>query len=174
MREELRKALMLIKEECKKHVCESCDHCNISFQYCPYRGNAEEAPFSWEIPEPEAEASKDPCKGCKYEDASSYIEPCLSCDRRHKSSLPDNFESKERKHYIPFDLSKKEVRDKLRGKWIVHKKRKSEIMIYDFWVSDGTDTWFCMGVKGKDLLESFTFLDGSPCGEEVEDGSKTS
>ena len=172
MREELRQALMLIEKECMGSDCSSCQIRGDN-KSCPLRQTV--LPFSWDIPELEAEAkaksesSIDPCKECKYEDVSSHIEPCLSCHNRGwgYGLFNDNFEPKK-KHYIPFDLSKKEVRDKLRGKWIVHKKRASEIMIHDFWVSEGAHTWFCAGFNGKDLLKSFTFLDGSPCGEDFE------
>lgn len=72
--------------------------------------------------------------------------------------------------YVPFDLSKKEVRDKLRGKWIVHKETESEEMINEFGCNHGKGTWYCLiGFDSKMLLKYWTFLDGSPCGESIEE-----
>lgn len=70
--------------------------------------------------------------------------------------------------YVPFDLSKKEVRDKLRGKWIVNKITKGEKMISNFWIVGIISPWVCAdGNTGADLLAKFTFLDGTPCGQKI-------
>ena len=71
--------------------------------------------------------------------------------------------------YEPFDLSKKEVRDKLRGKWISHKSLEFEKMIYEIWVDVRLKIWYCNGFTSEELFRSYTFLDGSPCGEKVEE-----
>lgn len=71
--------------------------------------------------------------------------------------------------YVPFDLSKKEVRDKLRGKWISHKSLEFEKMIYEIWVDVRLKIWYCNGFTSEELFRSYTFLDGSPCGESIEE-----
>lgn len=73
--------------------------------------------------------------------------------------------------YVPFDLSKKEVRDKLRGQWIVPKNKNgiiAESMI-DRFAKDSFCDWLCIGYPAEELLEKMTFLDGTPCGEKVEE-----
>lgn len=70
--------------------------------------------------------------------------------------------------YAPYDLSKKEVRDKLRGKWVKSKDCGSEFLISAFELrNDGKS--LIQGYTSKSFLESFTFLDGTPCGEKVEE-----
>lgn len=74
-----------------------------------------------------------------------------------------------KKKYVPFDLYRPEGRDKLRGKWIREKETNNEYCINSFLYScDGYCT--ANGWGGKTLLNSFEFLDGTPCGEleEVE------
>lgn len=72
--------------------------------------------------------------------------------------------------YTPYDLSKKEVRDKLRGKWIVRKDNElvNEEVIFRF-AQDGIGFFHCNGYTAKELLDMFTFSDGTPCGEKVEE-----
>lgn len=86
---------------------------------------------------------------------------------------------KDHKKYVPFDLSKPEVRDGLRGKWIKrsHISLASnlclETIIVDFEQVDegaeGIDSiyWTANGINSHELFEDWTFLDGTPCGEEV-------
>lgn len=77
--------------------------------------------------------------------------------------------------YVPFDLSKKEVRDKLRGQWIVDKEEKSELCINNFKHNEKIDEWSVQDCFTGDyitpfgLLTCYTFLDGTPCGEKVEE-----
>lgn len=74
--------------------------------------------------------------------------------------------------YVPYDLSKKEVRDKLRGKWIVRKGSDAERLITSF-TKDSYGNWsYDVGFGGgnnNELLANYTFLDGTPCGEKVEE-----
>ncbi len=65
--------------------------------------------------------------------------------------------------YVPFDLSKKEDRDFLRGKWIRHKVTGDE---YQITVLSNNLAISC---TGKELLKYFTFLDGTPVGKKVEE-----
>ena len=69
--------------------------------------------------------------------------------------------------YVPFDLSKKEDRDALRGKWIKHKRYGTEILIDCF--SLDTGKWYVNGYSAKPLFCNFLFLDGSPVGKKVEE-----
>lgn len=78
--------------------------------------------------------------------------------------------------YVPYDLSKKEVRDKLRGKWIVEKEEKREFCINNFDYRERNDNqWSVQDCFTGDyitpfgLLTCYTFLDGSPCGQKVEE-----
>lgn len=69
--------------------------------------------------------------------------------------------------YVPFDLSKKEDRDFLRGKWIRHKKYSTEILIDCFSIDTGK--WYVNGYSAQPLFDNFTFLDDSPVGKKVEE-----
>ena len=73
--------------------------------------------------------------------------------------------------YVPFDLSKKEDRDALRGKWITKKRYETEVLI-DFFTKHTNyddEEWEACGFTGEELLEECTFLDGSPVGKKVEE-----
>ena len=74
--------------------------------------------------------------------------------------------------YVPYDLSNKEVRDKLRGQWIVRKGSDAERLITSF-TKDSYGSWsYDVGFGGgnnNELLANYTFLDGTPCGEKVEE-----
>ena len=69
--------------------------------------------------------------------------------------------------YVPFDLSKKEVRDTLRGKWVKHSNTGNEYQITQF--SCRNNVWTAIANTGEELLKYFTFLDGSPVGKKVEE-----
>lgn len=77
--------------------------------------------------------------------------------------------------YVPFDLSKKEVRDKLRGQWVINKDDGGEFCINNFSFNKGNEQWSVCDYKVGDyilplgLLQNHTFLDGTPCGEKVEE-----
>lgn len=94
------------------------------------------------------------------------------------------------KKYVPFDLDKPEVRKNLMGKTIVHNYGLDgdgefrEMMIIGFenkgdedaddyssnGDTKGTIAWTATSAFHADeLLKECTFIDGSPCGEEVED-----
>lgn len=84
-----------------------------------------------------------------------------------------------KKKHVPFDLSKPEVRDRLRGQWIRRKPYSFnpgyclEVVIDCFEQVDegaeGLDSiyWVVNGISALELLEDWTFLDGSPCGQEM-------
>ncbi len=64
--------------------------------------------------------------------------------------------------YVPFDLSKVEDRDFLRGKWIRHKMTGDEYQITSLSKN------LAIGTTGKELLKYYTFIDCSPVGKKVE------
>lgn len=77
------------------------------------------------------------------------------------------------KKLVPYDLSKKEDRDALRGKWVVDSDG-GEHFINEFYPTRE----ICNGVylamrtncgNGIILFENYTFLDGSPVGKEVKE-----
>ena len=78
---------------------------------------------------------------------------------------------KKEPEYVPFDLSKEEDRDFLKGKWVKGNINGQDyhFMIIGFkavaqgWCVD-LGGWF----TGEDLLEKWTFDDGTPCGKLVE------
>nr|DAL34061.1 MAG TPA_asm: hypothetical protein [Caudoviricetes sp.] len=65
--------------------------------------------------------------------------------------------------YVPFDLSKVEDRDFLRGKWIRHKMTGDEYQITSLSKN------LAIGTTGKELLKYYTFIDCSPVGKKVEE-----
>lgn len=67
--------------------------------------------------------------------------------------------------YTPFDLSKKEVRDYLRGKWIKNRTSDVECFISILSLVDGD--WYAEGYTSEELLENFTFLNGTPVGNKI-------
>lgn len=69
--------------------------------------------------------------------------------------------------YVPFDLSKKEVRDKLRGQWLEKKDKTAEFDVNIIAFDEGYQAWLANGLTSADLLAQFTFLDGTPCGEKI-------
>lgn len=77
------------------------------------------------------------------------------------------------KKLVPYDLSKKEDRDALRGKWVRYQDGE-EYLIYGFYsVTDPKNPeqriWrTCLG-DADYLLDYYIFLDGSPVGKEVEE-----
>lgn len=81
-------------------------------------------------------------------------------------------EGKDKPAYIPFDLSKEEDRNFLRGKWIKQKDipKKTEMQIIGFRITEAEQAWCCdlgMWVPAEDLLSDWVFLDGSPCGRQM-------
>lgn len=69
--------------------------------------------------------------------------------------------------YIPFDLSKKEDRDFLRGKWVKKKDTGNEHQLIHFTHID--NLWRALANTGQELYDYFTFLDGTPVGKKVEE-----
>lgn len=83
--------------------------------------------------------------------------------------LPDKNAEPE---YIPFDLSKAEDRDAIRGKWV---KSKAPGYFYEYQITkfdkagDKVFINFEDGhTSGTELLEDFVFLDGSPAGKPAD------
>ena len=79
-------------------------------------------------------------------------------------------EGKDKPAYIPFDLSREEDRNFLRGKWIKQKDnpKKTEMQIIGFRITETEHAWCCdlgMWVPAEDLLSDWVFLDGSPIGK---------
>ena len=79
----------------------------------------------------------------------------------------------KKKKLVSFDLSKKEDRDALRGKWVVDRDGVG-YLINAFYPTQEV----CNGVYltmrtncGNEIIlfENYTFLDGSPVGKEVEE-----
>lgn len=88
------------------------------------------------------------------------------CDKKwHKCGEPDwlehyEYRIKTQPEYVPFDFSDAE---KLIGKAVVF---KSDGNIYQIIAVNKTHCAVCTeGWEYKMLLESFTFLDGTPCGK---------
>lgn len=81
--------------------------------------------------------------------------------------------------YVPFDLSKEEDRDILRDKWLIKlycgNFAKEECKVVGFSensavLSSAYDDGYGHQTRcftGMELLNGFTFLDGTPCGKEV-------
>ena len=72
--------------------------------------------------------------------------------------------------YIPFDLSKPEVRKKLRGAWIGIK----DYPLIEYKITSLNKAYvFCSaqkeGISPEQLLMFYQFVDGSPCGELVKE-----
>lgn len=75
-----------------------------------------------------------------------------------------------KKKWVPFDLSKPEVREKLRGKWILRPEGDEEKLIWWFWREDNAGRWYVdEDISAQELLNDWVFIDRTPCGEEVEE-----
>ena len=72
----------------------------------------------------------------------------------------------EKPKYVPYDLSKPEVRDKLRGRWYRKKECNHEYCVTDFQTTMDNG-WIVDFKTAFDFLEECEWLDGTPCGEEV-------
>lgn len=89
---------------------------------------------------------------------------CFPCIIRKKEPV---------KKYVPFDLSLEEVRKSLKGRWI--KSTDGEYQISGFHSFDGEDgtEWKVViayrYISPEVLLVLWTFDDGTPCGELVEE-----
>lgn len=79
-------------------------------------------------------------------------------------------EKEPEKKYVPFDLSKEEDKAKLRGAWVRYKevpnieKQINGLNAACVFLS-GMEN---QGLKPKELVELWEFIDGSPCGKLVE------
>lgn len=95
-------------------------------------------------------------------------------------SAPCIIRKKEsKKRYVPFDFDDPEVRKALMGKTIKANNRPFsrqyvELAISCFeLVDEGAEGvsgyWMANGIKEDELFHDWTFLDGSPCGKEMEE-----
>ena len=89
----------------------------------------------------------------------------------HAKGSPCIIRKKEpEKRYVPFDLSKEKDRAKLRGAWVKAKKDPDKhqnvcgVCSQYVFLSCQAE-----GYDAEDFLESFTFIDGTPCGKLVEE-----
>lgn len=62
---------------------------------------------------------------------------------------------------ISYDFEDSKVRDSLRGKWFKSKNGTKEEMVYAFKLTD--DGWRMNGLSARNLMDNYTWLDGSPC-----------
>lgn len=69
--------------------------------------------------------------------------------------------------YVPFDLSKEEDRDFLRGKWVKKKDTEDEYQLTLF--THVGYLWLALANNGQEFYDYFTFLDGTPVGKKVEE-----
>lgn len=100
--------------------------------------------------------------GCYSSQAYSICFPCMI----RKKELE--------KKYAPFDLSKPEARNSLRGKYLIQLHvgnfTPEERLVVGFSENSAVIGGYEPGCyNGHELLENFTFLDGTPCGQEVEE-----
>lgn len=72
------------------------------------------------------------------------------------------------KKYVPFDLNNEEDRAKLRGAWV----RIKDIPTIEYQIIGMNAKYVLLGnaanLETDDLLRSYEFIDGSPCGKEAE------
>lgn len=78
-----------------------------------------------------------------------------------------------KKKYVPFNLSNEKDRNRLRGKFLIQLRVGSftpeERMVVGFSENSAVIGGYEPGCyNGHELLENFTFLDDTPCGQEVE------
>ncbi len=71
--------------------------------------------------------------------------------------------------YEPYDLSDKEVRGSLRGRWFMD-EYDNEVPVRDFYCFKNRSVWYVNGYSPKDFLEKCKWLDGTPCGQLVHAG----
>lgn len=73
------------------------------------------------------------------------------------------------KKYVPFDLTKEEDRDKLRGAWV----RIKDIPNIEYLIYGLNAKFVLLGVNANvetdELLRNYEFVYGSPCGKLVEE-----
>ena len=102
------------------------------------------------------------CKDAPSEDPFYNGSARFQCIIRKKE--PD-------KRYVPFDLSNEKDRAKLRGAWIREKDSGRELAVTAIYLDEKppfvelNDN----GFTAEELLESYEFLDGSPCGRLEEE-----
>ena len=74
------------------------------------------------------------------------------------------------KKRVPFDLSLKEVRDALRGRWIRTDLWRLQISSFE---GDVDGNWLTHGISERELFDEYVFLDdpdaGQPVGKEIDE-----
>lgn len=100
-------------------------------------------------------------------DKSGEYNPFITDEKDHPFTFIIRKKEPEKK-YRPFDLNNEEDRARLRGAWIKYKCAPR----YEYQITAvHTDRIFMYGddKTPEDLLEDCLFLDGTPCGQEVEE-----
>lgn len=113
---------------------------------------------------------------------SDIHDNCIGVEfERDWSWLPYFVLEKVTKKYVPFDLSKEEDRNIIRDLWLIKlycgNFAKEECKVVGFSgnsavLSSAYDDGYGHQTRcftGTELLNGFTFLDGTPCGKEVEE-----
>ena len=84
----------------------------------------------------------------------------------------EEIRARHRPKYVPFDLSKEEDRDALRGRWVRDSRWGHEWMVEGFFIDEATGAGYKAklsrkkaGFNGEQLLERYVFLNGSPVGK---------
>ena len=70
-------------------------------------------------------------------------------------------------NYKPYDLSDKNVRDSLRGRWF-RDEYGNEVPVSLFDYHENRNVWHVNGYSSKSFLEKCKWLDGTPCGRLVD------
>lgn len=70
------------------------------------------------------------------------------------------FRIKPEKKLVPFTWEDREL---FRGKWVMDRYSTTEFILYII------EEKYVSGLSYKELFEDYMFLDGSPCGKEVEE-----
>lgn len=73
----------------------------------------------------------------------------------------------EEPRYEPYDLSDKEVRGSLRGRWFMD-EYDNEVPVSLFDYHKNRNVWQVNGYSSKSFLEKCKWLDGTPCGRMVD------
>lgn len=72
----------------------------------------------------------------------------------------------KKKKLVPFTW---EDREMLRGKWVKQKNSNYEICLCSFLWDYDRQHLLINGITASDFLNTWEFLDGSPCGKEIDD-----
>lgn len=103
-------------------------------------------------------ADEDKPFGCHTGSAHSLSFPCIICKKEPKKKL------------VPFDLLNEEDRAKLRGAWV----RSRDVPNNAYQITRMNAKYVFLGnrtdcISPDTLKDVYEFIDGSPCGQEVEE-----